>query len=135
VGAEQIRAEGKEELLEATSVLEAPAQERDKVLGDVQAAAAFALGERENPGGMFVTTGTGGAVFSDADFFDEGEGAFEGGPEAGELSQKALLELSAGVGFAFHVVCILYYIHTMQGRNERGELFCGLWNSCDPRRY
>jgi hypothetical protein len=107
VGAEQIRAEGKEQLLEAASVLEASAQERDKVLGDVHTAAALTLREGEDPGGMLVPAGAGGTVFADAGLFDEGEGAFERGPEAGKLSQKALLELRQSVGFDFHNVCIL----------------------------
>jgi hypothetical protein len=107
VGAEQIRAEGKEQLFETASVLEAPAQERDNVLGDVHAAAAVALREGEDPGGMLVPAGAGGTVFADAGFFDEGEGAFERGPEGGELGQKVLLELRTSVAFDFHVVCIL----------------------------
>jgi hypothetical protein len=73
VGAEQIRAEGKEELFEAATILDALAQERDQLLGNVHAAAAFVLGERENPGGMFIASGTGGAVFSDAGFFNQGQ--------------------------------------------------------------
>ena len=114
MGTEQIRAKGKEQLFEAAPVLETLAQERDQVFGDVHAAAAFALGEGEDPGGVLVTTGTGGAAFADAGFFDEGQGAFERGPEGGELGQEALLELRKNVGFNFHVVCILYNIHTMQ---------------------
>jgi hypothetical protein len=119
VGAEQIRAEGKQELFQTASVLETLAQERDQVLGDVHAAAAVAVIEGEDPGGMFVPSGAGWTVLADAGFFDEGEGAFERRPEGGELVQKALVELGKSVGFDFHCVCILYNIHTMQQKNER----------------
>jgi hypothetical protein len=73
VGAEQIRAEGREELFEAAAILEALAQQRDQFLGDVQATAAFVLGEGEDPGGVFIASGTGRAVFSDAGFFNQGQ--------------------------------------------------------------
>jgi len=73
VGAEQSRAEGKEELFEAAAVLDALAQQRDQFLGDVHAMAAFVLGEGENPGGVFIASGAGRAVFSDAGFFNQGQ--------------------------------------------------------------
>ena len=56
---------------------------------------------------MLVPAGAGGTAFADAGLFDEGEGAFERGPEAGELGQKVLLELRQSVGFDLHGVCIL----------------------------
>jgi hypothetical protein len=101
-------------LFEAASVLEALTQERDKVLGDVHAAAALAVREGEDPGGMFVPAGAGGTVFADAGFCDQGDGAFERGPEGVELDQKVLLELRKSVGFDSHELCIFYHIHTMQ---------------------
>jgi hypothetical protein len=110
-------------LFEAASVLEALAQERDQFPGNVEAAAAAALGAREDPGRMFVPAGAGGAVLADAGFVDEGQGAFERGPEDGELGQKVLLELRNSGGFDFHVVCILYHIHTMQEKNGRRAFF------------
>jgi hypothetical protein len=93
-------------LFEAAPVLEALAQERDKVFGDVHAATAMALREGEDPGRMFIPSGAGGTVFADAGFLDEGERAFERRPESGELGQKALLELRKSVGFDVHVVCM-----------------------------
>jgi hypothetical protein len=94
-------------LFEAASVLEALAQERDKVLGDVHAAAALTLREGEDPGGMLVPTGAGGTAFADTGLLDEGEGAFERRPEAEELGQKVLLELRQSAEVVFHGVCIL----------------------------
>jgi hypothetical protein len=94
-------------LFEAASVLEALAQERDKVLGDVHAAAAVTVREGEDPSGMLGPAGAGRAAFADAGLFDEGEGAFERGPEAGELGQKVLLELRQSAEVVFHGVCIL----------------------------
>ena len=114
MGAEQIRAEGKEALFEAASVLEALAQERDQFLGDVHAPAASVLGEGEDPGGVPVATGTSGTVFSDAGLFDQSQRTFERGPEGGQLSQKLLLQERERVGIMFHVVCILYNIHSCQ---------------------
>jgi hypothetical protein len=105
-GAEQIRAEGKEELFQLASVLEALAQERDKVLGDVHAPAAGAVTEGEDPGRMFVPAGASGTVFADTGFFDESQGALERGPEGRQLGEKALLQLRKSIGFDFHDVCI-----------------------------
>ena len=116
VGAQQLRAEGKEELFQAATVLEALAQKRDQVLGDVHATAALALGEGEDAGGVFVAAGAGGAVFSDTGLFDESQRAFERRPESGQLGEEGFLELRQGIGFDVHVVCIYYYIHTMQGK-------------------
>jgi hypothetical protein len=106
VGAEQIRAQGIEQLFEVASVLEALAQERDQFLGNVEAAAAAALGKGEDPGRMFVPAGASGAVLADAGLVDEGEGAFQRGPEGGKLGQKVLLELRKSVAFRFHGVSI-----------------------------
>ena len=114
MGADQIRAEGKEELFETASVLEALAQEGDPLFGDVHAATAAALGERKNPGGVFVATSTSGTVLANAGFFDEGQGTFKRGPEGGEVSQEVLLELRTKVGFDVHEICISCHIHTDQ---------------------
>jgi hypothetical protein len=92
VGAQQGRAQGKEQLFEATAIVEALAQQGDQVLGDVHAAAALVLGEGENPGGVFLASGAGGAVFSNAGFLNQSQGAFEGGPQSGQLSQELLLQ-------------------------------------------
>jgi hypothetical protein len=112
MGAEQIRAEGKEEFFQAAAVLDALAQERNQFLWNVHAAAAFVLGEGENPGGVFVAAGAGGAVFSDAGFFDQGQRAFERRPKGRELSQKLLFQERERVRIGFHNVCILHNIHT-----------------------
>ena len=106
VRTEQIRAEGQEKRFEAATVLESLAQERHQVLGHVPAAAAFALGEGEDPGGVFVAAGAGRAVLSDAGLLDQGERAFEQGPEGGQLGQEGGLELRQGVGFAVHDLCM-----------------------------
>jgi hypothetical protein len=106
VGAEQIRAEGKEELFETAAVLEALAQERDQFLGDVHAAAALALGEGENPSRVFVTARAGWTVLADAGFFNQGQRTFERRPEGGELSQELLLQDGERVGIKLHMVCI-----------------------------
>ena len=92
VGAEQFWAEGGEELFETAAVLKAAAQDWDHGWGDMHAAAALALGKGEDPGGMFVTTGTGRAVFADAGFFDQRERAFEWRPKGGQLGEELLLE-------------------------------------------
>ena len=119
MGAEQIRAEGKEKLLEAVSVLEALAQERDQLPGDVHAPAATVLGEGENPGGVLVAAGAGGTVFTDAGLFDQRQRPFERGPEGGQMSQELLFQERERVGFEFHVVCILYIIHTCQRKKSK----------------
>jgi len=103
MGAEQIRAEGKEELLEAVSVLEALAQERDQLLGDVHAPAASVLGEGENPGGVLVAAGAGGTVFTDAGLFDQSQRTFERGPEGRQLSQELLFQERERVRFECQV--------------------------------
>jgi len=97
MGAQQFRAEGGEELFEAAAILEAAAQDWDHGFWDMHTAAATALGEGEDPGGMFVTTGTGGAVFADAGLFDQREGALEWGPERGQLGEELLLECQRSV--------------------------------------
>jgi hypothetical protein len=124
VGAEQIRAEGKEELFETAALLEALAQERDQCLGDVHAAAAIAFGEGENPSRVFVPASAGGTVLADAGFFDQGQGAFERRPESGELSQELLLQDGERIGIMFHIVCILYNIHTTSTKKVKKCYFC-----------
>jgi hypothetical protein len=94
-------------LLQAASVLETLAQERDQLFGDVHATAASVLGEGENPGGVFVAAGAGGAVFADAGFFDQGQGALQRRPEGRELSQELPFRERERVRVAFHVVCII----------------------------
>lgn len=123
MGPEQIRADGKEELFEAASVLETLAQEGDQFLGHVHAAAAFVLGEGENPGGMFVASGAGGAVFSDAGLFDQSQRSLERRPEGRELSQKLLLQERERIRMAFHIVCILSTIHTMSTKKVKNMNF------------
>jgi hypothetical protein len=113
VGAEQIRAKGEKKLFEAASVLEALAQKRDQVFGDIHATAASVLGEGEDPGGVFVAPGAGGTIFTDTGFFNQGQRAFERRPKGRELSQELLFQERERVGMAFHVVCILHNIHTM----------------------
>jgi hypothetical protein len=92
MGAEQLRAQGAEELFETAAILEPLAQERDQFLGHVHAAAALVLGEGENPGGVLVAPGAGAAIFSDAGFSDQSQRAFERRPEGRELSQKLLFQ-------------------------------------------
>jgi hypothetical protein len=125
VGAEQIRPEGGEQLLQAASVLEALAQERDQLFGDVHATASSVLGEGEDPGGVLVAAGAGGTVFADAGLFDQGQGALERRPEGRQLGQKLLFQERERVGVAFHIVCILYHIHTMSTKKVRkNDFFC-----------
>jgi hypothetical protein len=123
VGAEQIRAEGGEQLLQAASVLEALAQERDQLFGDVHATAASVLGEGEDPGRVFVAAGAGGAVFADAGFFDQGQRALQRRPEGRQLSQELGFQEWERIRVAFHNG-ILYHIHTMSTKKVRkNDLF------------
>ena len=92
MGSEQIRAQGEEELFQAAAILEPLAQERNQFLGHVHAAPPLVLGEGENPGGVLIAPGAGGAMFSDAGFFDQSQRAFERRPEGRQLSQELLFQ-------------------------------------------
>jgi hypothetical protein len=82
------------------------------------------LGEGENPGGVFVAAGAGGAVFADAGFFDQGQGALQRRPERRQLSQELAFQEWERIRVAFHIVCILYNIHTMSTKKVRKKDFC-----------
>jgi hypothetical protein len=123
-------------LLQAASVLETLAQERDQLFGDVHATAASVLGEGENPGGVFVAAGAGGAVFADAGFFDQGQGALQRRPEGRQLSQELAFQEWERIRVAFHIMRILYNIHTMSTKKVRKKKFLfSLRNSGNPRRH
>ena len=85
---EQFWAGAVEYLLDLPSVLESLLHGRDQRQGHIHRFAVSLGAEGEEPGGVFVAAGTGGTVFADAGFFNQREGAFERGPEGGELVQK-----------------------------------------------
>jgi hypothetical protein len=74
-----------EKLLDLSSIAEGLFHVRNQGQGDVHGFAPTLSGEGQQPSGMFVAPGTGGAVFPDAGFIDPGQGTFEGRPEAVEL--------------------------------------------------
>ena len=114
MGTDEVRAQGEQKLFEATPVLESLAKQRDQLLGDVHAAATLALGEREDPGGVLVTTGAGGTVLADAGFSNQSQGAFERGPERREQGEEVLLQECESRKVGVHVICISHNIHTLQ---------------------
>ena len=88
---QELRASAIEQLLDFPSILDGLFQAQNHGLGHVHGGAASLIAEGQEPSWMFVATGTGRAVFADAGFINFGQGAFEGGPEGGDLMLPLLV--------------------------------------------
>lgn len=80
-------------MFEAAAVLEPLAQERHQVLGNIHAAAAFTLGEGEDPGGVFVAAGAGGDLYAGGSF----SFATNAGPTAVQVNRLAKWNFAGSV--------------------------------------
>ncbi len=118
VGAAQSRAEGKEELFQCGVRFGVPDARVGPGLWEsyMQFGGGGCLGEGEDAKPACCPPGAGGTVFTDAGLFDESQRSFERRPERGQLGEKPPLRARAGSELGFHVVCILYHIHTCQRR-------------------
>src|SRR5437762_13700958 len=66
---------------------------------------------------MIVAGGAGPTLEPDAGFAHLCQGAFEGRPQGNDFAGEGFLGRSGN--FWFHMVCIYYYIHTMQNLKKR----------------
>ena len=78
-------------MLDFASVLDGLLDAWDYGLGHVHGFAPSLGAKGEQPGGMFVASGAGGAVLANAGFLDLGQGAFSRRPEGGDLPLPFLL--------------------------------------------
>lgn len=92
----------KEQSLDSASVSDGLSNTWDHGLGHIHGFAPSPGAQGQQPGGVLIAAGAGGAVFANAGFIDLGQGAFSRRPEGGDLPLPFLL----GWGMLVHAMYV-----------------------------